>query len=142
MSFCIFNQQRLWADGMLIPNLHKALLVVRHFMRPLFLALLLLTLTSCGQTQDKTQKVSSSTTADTTYKQAISMSDYSPTIDKAHPTAKRLMNEEFYWSPIDETAPFGSDDGADTYAGFADWRQTHKTDNLKDFVMEQIDRWG
>ena len=26
----IFNQQRLWADGILIPNLHKALLVGRH----------------------------------------------------------------------------------------------------------------
>ena len=37
------------------------------------------------------------------------MSDYSPTIEKAHPNAKRLMNEEFYWSPIEETAPFGSD---------------------------------
>jgi uncharacterized protein YfeS len=32
------------------------------------------------------------------------------------------MNEEFYWSPIEETAPFGNDDGADIYAGFKDWR--------------------
>lgn len=70
------------------------------------------------------------------------MSDYSPTIDKAHPIAKQLMNEEFYWSPIEETAPFGSDDGADTYAGFTDWRQTHKTDSPKEFLMEQIDYWG
>ena len=70
------------------------------------------------------------------------MSDYSPTIDKAHPNAKRLMNEDFYWSPIEETAPFGSDDGADTYAGFADWRRTHKTENPKEFLMQQIDYWG
>ena len=70
------------------------------------------------------------------------MSDYSPTIDKAHPIAKRLMSEEFYWSPIEETAPFGSDDGADAYAGFADWRQTHRTDNPKQFLMEQIEYWG
>jgi len=69
------------------------------------------------------------------------MSDYSPSIDKAHPTAKRLMNEEFYWSPIEETAPFGSDDGADTYAGFADWRQTNKTADPKAFLMEQIAIW-
>lgn len=70
------------------------------------------------------------------------MSDYSPTIDKAHPTAKQLMNEEFYWSPIEETAPFGSDDGADTYAGFADWRRTNKTNSPKEFLTEQIDSWG
>ncbi len=70
------------------------------------------------------------------------MPDYSPTIDKAHPTAKRLMNEAFYWSPIEATAPFGNDDGADTYAGFADWRQTHKTENPKAFLTEQIDYWA
>jgi hypothetical protein len=28
LYFYIFNQQRLWADGILFPNLHKALLVV------------------------------------------------------------------------------------------------------------------
>ncbi|OQP57930.1 hypothetical protein A3860_39735 [Niastella vici] len=70
------------------------------------------------------------------------MPDYSPSIEKAHPNAKRLMNEDFYWSPIEETAPFGSDDGADTYAGFADWRETHRADNPKDFLTEQIDYWG
>ena len=116
--------------------------VVRHFMKPHLISFLLLTLTACGQNQDKTQKVLSSTTVDTTHKQTKSMSDYSPEIEKAHPNAKRLMNEEFYWSPIEETAPFGSDDGADTYAGFADWRQSHKTDHPKEFLMEQIEYWG
>jgi uncharacterized protein YfeS len=111
-------------------------------MKPQFIAILLLTITACGQTQDKTQKVPSSTTVDTTHKQTKSMSDYSPTLGKAHPNAKRLMNEEFYWSPIEETAPFGSDDGADTYAGFADWRQAHKADNPKNFLKKQIDYWG
>ena len=111
-------------------------------MRPHFISFLLLTLTACGQTQEKSQKVSSNSNVDTTQKQTKSMSDYSPTIEKAHPTAKRLMNEEFYWSPIEETAPFGSDDGADTYAGFADWRQTHKTENPTEFLTEQIGYWG
>ena len=111
-------------------------------MKPPFIAFLLLTLNACGQTQDKSQKVTSNSTVDTTHKPTKSMSDYSPTIDKAHPNAKRLMKEEFYWSPIEETAPFGSDDGADTYAGFADWRQTYKTDNPKEFLMEQIESWA
>jgi uncharacterized protein YfeS len=109
-------------------------------MKHQFIAIVLLTLTACGQTQDKTQ--SSSTKVDTIQKQTKSMSDYSPTLDKAHPNAKRLMKEEFYWSPIEETAPFGSDDGADTYAGFADWRQTHKADSPKEFLMQQIESWG
>ena len=111
-------------------------------MTPRIIIYLLFILTSCGQTPDKLEKVASSTTVDTTYKPTKAMSDYSPTIEKAHPTAKRLMNEEFYWSPIEETAPFGSDDGADTYAAFVDWRQTHKTENPKDFLVEQIDYWG
>ena len=111
-------------------------------MKPQFIATLLVTLTACGQIQDKTKKVSNSTPIDTTQKHTKSMSDYSPTIDKAHPNAKRLMNEEFYWNPIEEAGPFGSDDGADTYAGFAEWRQTHKTDKPKEFLMEQIDYWG
>ena len=33
-------------------------------------------------------------------------------------------------------------DGADTYAGFADWRQTHKADNPKVILMEQMGYWG
>jgi uncharacterized protein YfeS len=105
------------------------------------ITIFLLTLTACGQIKDKTQKTPG-TTVDTTQIQTKSMADYSPSIDKAHPNAKRLMAEEFYWSPIEETAPFGSDDGADTYAGFADWRQTHKGDNPKEFLMDQIEYWG
>jgi uncharacterized protein YfeS len=130
------------ADSTQIPRPRKAVYVVRHFMRPLFITTLLFTLTACGQTQNKSQKESRISTVDTTHKPTKSMSDYYPTIDKAHPTAKRLMNEDFYWNPIEETAPFGNDDGADTYASFADWRQTHKTENPMEFLMEQIDYWG
>ncbi len=70
------------------------------------------------------------------------MSDYSPIFDKAHPNAKRLMKEDFYFSTIDETAPFGNDDGADTYAGFKDWRRTHKNEDPKEYLLEQLDSWG
>ncbi|HKC37377.1 MAG TPA: hypothetical protein VKB95_14975 [Chitinophagaceae bacterium] len=69
------------------------------------------------------------------------MSDYSPSFENAHPNAKSLMNEDFYFSPIDETGPFGSDDGADTYAGFKDWRETHKNSNTKEFLSEHLDYW-
>lgn len=111
-------------------------------MKPQLISLLLLTLTACGQTNDNKQKESNNTKTDSIQTQKKAMSDYLPTIEKANPIAKRLMNEEFYWSPIEETAPFGSDDGADTYAGFKDWRQTHESANPKEFLMEQINNWG
>ena len=111
-------------------------------MKPQLITFLVLTLTACGQSQIKTQVESGQTQVNSGSTQKISMSGYSPIIDNAHPNAKRLMNEEFYWSPIEESAPFGSDDGADTYAGFAQWRQAHLADNPKEFLLEQIEYWG
>ena len=111
-------------------------------MRSQFLLYLLFAISSCGQSKDKTQKVTASPTIDTTQKQNKLMSDNSPTFDKAHPIAKRLMTDEFYFSPFEETAPFGNDDGSDTYAGFKDWRPKHKVDNPKEFLIIQIDSWG
>jgi uncharacterized protein YfeS len=92
---------------------------------------------SCGQVQEKSkheQIVSN--------KPIESMSDYSPSFEKAHPKAKELMTDEFYFDPLEETAPFGNDDGADTYAGFKDWRTSHATDNPADFLFDQINEWG
>jgi len=43
----------------------------------------------------------------------------------AHPNAKVLMKEDFYWSPIDESGPFGSDAGSDAAYGFQKWRKGH-----------------
>lgn len=69
-------------------------------------------------------------------------SDYSPTFEKAHPNAKQLMNDTFFFNVIEETAPFGSDDGADAYAGFKNWRTTHKSESPVQFIHEQIEKWG
>jgi uncharacterized protein YfeS len=91
---------------------------------------LLLAVNSCGQTQDKAQS------------QVKSMSDYSPIIEKAHPKAKAIMKDSFYFNPIDETSPFGNDDGADTYASFKIWRLTHLNDDPTDFLFDQINEWG
>jgi uncharacterized protein YfeS len=58
----------------------------------------------------------------------------------AHPNAKVLMKEEFFWSPIDETAPFGSDAGSDAAYGFQKWRKNHASAlpiiYLKEFIAE------
>ncbi|WP_143307488.1 hypothetical protein [Chitinophaga vietnamensis] len=70
------------------------------------------------------------------------MNDYSPTFEKAHPNAKQLMNDTFFFDVIEETAPFGSDDGADAYAGFKNWRTAHKSESPVQFIHEQIENWG
>lgn len=46
-------------------------------------------------------------------------------IDKehAHSRAIELIPEDFFWSCIDELAPFGSDEGDTALAEFRDWRK-------------------
>lgn len=118
-------------------------------MKQYYLILLLLATTACNQAKDKPQQVTAQkTTAPsnaatriiTEYAQAND--DNYPAIGKAHPNAKRLMNEHFFWSPIDETAPFGNDDGADAYADYTAWRKTHKKGHSIDFLQEEVAGWG
>ena len=60
----------------------------------------------------------------------------------ANPKAKKLMKEDFFWSPIEETAPFGSDDGSDAAYGFRDWRTSNKNTDPLVYIRELIMRWG
>lgn len=48
---------------------------------------------------------------------------YGIDIDNAHPKAIELIPEEFFWSCIDELAPFGSDEGDTALAEYRDWRK-------------------
>jgi uncharacterized protein YfeS len=69
------------------------------------------------------------------------MSDHDPfnEPETAHPRARELMAEEFFWDCTDEEAPFGSDEGHDAYYEFRDWRKRNKKKNLTaclSWVME------
>jgi uncharacterized protein YfeS len=57
------------------------------------------------------------------------MSDeqYGIDIDHAHKRAVKLIPEEFFWSCIDELAPFGSDEGDTALAEFRSWRKNNPT---------------
>ena len=59
----------------------------------------------------------------------------------ANPAAQHLMKEDFYWSPIEETGPFGSDDGSDAAYGFRDWRTSHPTSTPMSYLKDLIARW-
>ena len=50
---------------------------------------------------------------------------YGIDIDHAHKRAVELIPEEFFWSCIDELAPFGSDEGDTALAEFRDWRKSN-----------------
>nr|WKN33999.1 hypothetical protein K4G66_16585 [Tunicatimonas sp. TK19036] len=70
-----------------------------------------------------------------------SMNDYELSAEGAHPKARALLIEEFYWSPIDETGPFGSDDGSDAAFGFLEWREDHPSQNPKIYINELLEEW-
>jgi uncharacterized protein YfeS len=70
------------------------------------------------------------------------MDDFEWTPEKAHPKAKALLTEEFYWSPIDETGPFGSDDGSDSFYHFGQWRADNKKVSPATFLKELLEEWG
>ena len=70
------------------------------------------------------------------------MDNFEYSLKSAHPKAQALMKEEFYWSPIEETAPFGSDDGSEAAYGFRPWRLLNKTSSPVNYVKETIEGWG
>lgn len=51
---------------------------------------------------------------------------YGIDIDHAHKRAIELIPEEFFWSCIDELAPFGSDEGDTALSEWRDWRKVNK----------------
>ena len=60
----------------------------------------------------------------------------------AHPKAKRLMNEDFFWSSMDEAGPFGSDSGAEAAEGFNQWRKRNKSESPVKFLYDLLPSWG
>jgi uncharacterized protein YfeS len=59
----------------------------------------------------------------------------------ANPKAKKLMRVSFLWSPIEESAPFGNDDGSDAAYGFRGWRESHKNADPLIYLKELVKRW-
>jgi uncharacterized protein YfeS len=89
---------------------------------------------SCnGQTKDNKQSDNSTKTQ---------MDNYELSPETSHPNAKKLLAEEFYWSPIEESGPFGSDDGSDAFYGFRQWRQSNKNVSPTVYLEELIQGWG
>jgi uncharacterized protein YfeS/predicted DNA-binding WGR domain protein len=54
---------------------------------------------------------------------------------KASPISKKLMNEPFYWSCIEESSPFGSDEGSDTFSFLKEFYQENPGKKTLDFLL-------
>jgi uncharacterized protein YfeS len=55
--------------------------------------------------------------------------------------ALSLLTNDFYWSPIEESSPFGNDEGSDAFQYFRDWRRKNKKTSPVKFVTKLIDEW-
>lgn len=69
------------------------------------------------------------------------MEGFEFTYELAHPNAKRLLTEDFYWSPIEETGLFGNDDGSDAFQGFREWRVINANVSPLIYVEELLISW-
>jgi len=52
----------------------------------------------------------------------------------AHPRARELMKEAFFWNCVNELAPFGSDEGAQAYETWREWRKDNPEKPLEQFI--------
>ncbi|MDP1814214.1 MAG: WGR domain-containing protein [Leadbetterella sp.] len=57
---------------------------------------------------------------------------------KVSPISKKLMNEDFYWNCTEETSPFGSDEGSDTFSFLREAFQENPRTKPLDFLMSQF----
>jgi uncharacterized protein YfeS len=57
----------------------------------------------------------------------------------AHPRARELMTEDFFWDCTDEEAPFGSDEGDTGYYEFRTWREENEEENLTECLAWIMD---
>ena len=60
----------------------------------------------------------------------------------AHPTAVRLLAEDYWWEEGNDFSPFGNDDGSDALYGFREWRLTHTNTEPEEYFDYLAESWG
>ena len=59
--------------------------------------------------------------------------------ETAHPRARELMPEPLFWDCVDESTPFGSDEGNDAYYEWRSWREENPDASLADCIAWILD---
>ncbi|GAA4465805.1 hypothetical protein GCM10023189_46960 [Nibrella saemangeumensis] len=62
--------------------------------------------------------------------------------DRAHPKAKALLSEAFFWSATEKSAPFGNEEGAAAFSGFRQWRPANPNDSPVLYLNQLIANWN
>lgn len=63
------------------------------------------------------------------------------TPESAHPNARALLVEAWFWNVSDDDSPFGNDTGADTLSFFREWRAEHQRAEAEEFLEFLLGRW-
>jgi uncharacterized protein YfeS len=72
----------------------------------------------------------------------MQMDNYELSRETSHPKAKQILTDDFFWSSIEESGPFGNDDGSDTFSGFRQWRMANKNASPLKFLEELFISWN
>src|SRR5262245_58709720 len=62
--------------------------------------------------------------------------DWELSPERAHPAARTALAEPFYWSHIDDHAPFGNDMGSDVLSFYRRWRAEYPTAPILHFLRD------
>jgi uncharacterized protein YfeS len=69
------------------------------------------------------------------------MDNFELSRETAHPNAKKSLIDDFYWSTIDESGPFGNDVGSDAFYEFRQWRTSNQKISPTIFLKELTRSW-
>jgi uncharacterized protein YfeS len=62
--------------------------------------------------------------------------------DEYHPSARRVLDDPFFWDVVDDYAPYGNDTGADLLAAFIIWNRRHPRAPACEMAKELLGEWG
>lgn len=61
--------------------------------------------------------------------------------ESAHPNARAMLVEPWFWDVSDDNSPFGNDTGADTLSFFREWRAEYPHAEIEKFLESLLGRW-
>lgn len=70
------------------------------------------------------------------------MDDFILTPELAHKNAKKILKEDFFWSPVEESGPFGNDSGSDAFYGFRQWRRINQKSSPLIYLRVLLKSWN
>jgi uncharacterized protein YfeS len=61
--------------------------------------------------------------------------------ENAHPKARQVLTDSFFWQLADDGAPLGSDTGSDLFAMYRTWKDENPTASPRLFLAEVLREW-